>query len=108
MSSTPALGALSLLAPFSLAVMLVTLGALSRRLGRVTHARRFYLAFHTAALLALVAGLVRAYDLSLAVSVDLGHNYPWATLYHALMAASVTVGLAVGWRYWSWLLAERD
>lgn len=101
-------GVLSLIAPLSLAVMLVTLGALSRRLGRVTHARPYYLGFHVAALLALAALAVHVLDLSQPAPVDPERSLPWATLYNALLAAGVTLGLGVGWRYWSWLLAERD
>jgi hypothetical protein len=101
-------GILSLIAPLSLAVMLATLGTLSRRLGRVTHARPYYLGFHAAALLALAALAVHVLDLSQPMPVEPERAFPWATLYNALLAASVTLGLAVGWRYWSWLLAERD
>jgi hypothetical protein len=98
---------LGLLGPLSFAVALMVMGALSRRLGAQTHARRYYVGFYAAAILMLisfVAQLIDAFSL-------LPHNEGdllWVLLNEGLPAIAVTIGVILAWRYWSWLLAERD
>jgi hypothetical protein len=38
----------------------------------------------------------------------LSNETGWVLLYNGLPALAVTLGLFVAWRYWSWLLAERN
>lgn len=89
-----------------LALTLLLLGLLSRQLGAVTHAPPHYIGLMaaggflaTSALAKLVNGL-----LNTPVEGSVG----WALVYHGLPAFGVTVGVVFAWRYWSWLLAERD
>lgn len=98
---------LGLLGPLSFAVALVVLGALSRRLGAQTHARRHYLGFYLAAALMLVSAAAQAVDLLDGLPRPPG-DLLWLLLTEGLPAVAVTIGVALAWRYWSWLLAERD
>lgn len=97
------LGLLSLLGPASIAVALFVLGALSKRLGNVTHAKRYYIGFYVAAFLIVVGLVIRA-----ARVVQEGEPVGQLIVYDLFMAAGVTLGVIITWRYWSWLLAERD
>ncbi len=100
------LGLLGLLGLFSVACALIVLGLLSRRLSKQTHAKRHYYAFFAAAV--LVALSIAAQFL------DLLYHFPhdsaalWLLLDDGLPAIAVTIGVIFAWRYWSWLLAERD
>ncbi|MCU0499565.1 MAG: hypothetical protein MUF87_19620 [Anaerolineae bacterium] len=93
------LDVLALIAPMSIAFALIILGLLSRKLGRVTHARPYYGAFFVASALIGAAILVRW----LTEPLEL-----WMFVYNGLLALGVTLGVLAAWRYWSWLLAERD
>lgn len=95
---------LALIGPLSVCVALVVIGMLSRRLGRVTHSRPYYLGFFIAA--ALAAGAVVVRGVSMIGSVETAPD--WPLVYNGLLAAGITLGLLVAWHYWSWLLAERD
>ncbi|MDX1991340.1 MAG: hypothetical protein SF029_03065 [bacterium] len=101
------LGAVGML---SISIALFVLARLSRRLGQVTHAAPTYIGFYVAAGLVLVGALVRFshLDSQLALLTNLHHNKGWVLLYNGAPAAGVTLGVFVAWRYWSWLLAERD
>lgn len=108
MSFPPVVSILAVIGPISITILLFTLGTLSRRLGRVTHAKPYYLGFYGAAVLMACASVVKLTALQLAQTTDLYQNNEWSILYYACFAAGVTLGLIVAWRYWSWLLAERD
>jgi len=96
-------GLLSLFGPASIAITLAVLGLLSRRLGVVTHAKPYYRGFYIAAFLVAVSVLIR-----LTVLLNIQTDSTIHFLYNALIASGVTIGVMVAWRYWSWLLAERD
>ncbi len=102
------LGWLSLIAPLAVLTMLITLAFLSRRLGEVTRARRYYVGFFVAATLVLLALGVRVYVLWVAQNREMYDNTLWTLVYHGLMACAIVIALFVAWRYWSWLFAERD
>jgi hypothetical protein len=100
---------LGLLGPFSIGVMLIVVGALSRRLGRVTQAGPYYVGFFAAAGFVAVGITARLIHLSGGVlGINLEENLLWLLIYDVSLAAGVTLGLVIAWRYWSWLLAERD
>jgi hypothetical protein len=86
--------------------MLILLGVLSQRLGRVMHAAPYYIGFYVAATLMGMACIIRL--IRLMEGTDLPDNATATFIYHALVASGITIGLGAGWRYWSWLLAERD
>lgn len=82
---------------------LVVLGLLSRKLGRVTHARPYYLGFFMGALLVWIAVFARLVTLG-----DRQASTLRALVFDGFPAIGLTLGVIFAWRYWSWLLAERD
>jgi hypothetical protein len=53
-------------------------------------------------------GAVAANSLfGLADADTLINSIEWVLIYNGLPALAVTIGVYLGWRYWSWLLAER-
>lgn len=111
MSLTTAVGFFALTGQMGVCVALVVMGLLSRRLGRVTRARRFYRGFYAAAGMVFVGVLARVFHLvnGVAEVADLPQNTStWVFLTNGIPALGLLLGLVVAWRYWSWLLAERD
>ncbi len=102
MSATALLG---LLGPLSLLILLLVIGLLSKRLGEQTHAKPYYLGFYVAALLVLISAAARILDNALDVPAD---DLRWIIAEDGLPALALTIGILIAWRYWSWLLAERD
>ena len=98
---------LGLLAPISIMVALIVVGLISRRLGVQTNAKPFYLGFFAAAILVFISIAAQFLDLIL----HFPHSDPdvlWIIVDDGLPAIAVTIGVIFAWRYWSWLLAERD
>ncbi len=101
---------IGLIGPLSMAVVLIALGILSRRLGATTRAAPYYLGFFIAAALMVISLIARLANLIFGLASDalLSRDLTWTLLYAGLPAFGVTLGLVMAWRYWSWLLAERD
>jgi hypothetical protein len=101
---------LGLLGPLSIALMLAVIGLLSRRLGRATGAAPYYLGFFAASLMVAISVAARIINLYRPdEALERVYTDPlWILLYTGLPALGVTVGVILAWRYWSWLLAERD
>lgn len=98
---------LGLMEPFSIAITLLIMGLISKRLGEQTKARPYYLGFYIAAILLEISIVAQLLDLAF----DLPHagaDTLWVILDDGLPALAVTLGVISAWRYWSWLLAERD
>ena len=87
-------------------VALFWLALISRKFGRVTHAAPYYIGLLVAAALVSLSAVVRMVTLFIPVLNEL--SILAALVYHGLPAMGVTIGLVFAWRYWSWLLAERD
>jgi hypothetical protein len=87
-------------------VALVVLGLLSKRFGEVTNAKPYYVGLFVGAFLVGVGVAVRV--LYGAMPSDLTDRSFGLLLYYVSPAVGLTMGLAVTWRYWSWLIAERD
>jgi hypothetical protein len=98
---------LALIGPLSVSAALFILGLLSRRLGRVTQARPYYAGFFAASLLVAGSALVRLQILRMPPP-DAQEIHTVLALYNGLFSTGVTLGVIIAWRYWSWLLAERD
>ena len=92
------------------ALALIILGLLSKRLGKATRTSRHYLGFFVAAELLLVSVAAQITNLLFHIASvdDLAASFIWVFVYSGLPAIGVTVGLYFAWHYWSWLLAERD
>lgn len=98
---------LGLLGPISIALLLIIVGLLSKRLGEQTHAKPYYFGFYTAAGLMLISAAARF--LELVSQGTVAFNDALRLLFEdALPALALSIGVYVAWRYWSWLLAERD
>lgn len=91
----------------SIAIALVILGLLSKRLGKVTRAPGYYRVFYVAAGLLLISLFVRLAD-ALNTRVPHADDPAAVILYLGLPAFALTISLIIAWRYWSWLLAERS
>ncbi len=104
------MGLLGALGMASVSMALIVLAELSRKLGHVTRAAPYYRGFYVAAALVAVGALARLAHVnsSLAFLANLHHNKVWVLLYNGAPATGVTLGVFLAWRYWSWLLAERD
>lgn len=89
-----------------IAIMLLWLSLLSRRLGSVTHAKPQFIGLWVASFLVAsgaVARFVNAWR-----GTEVNHSLLWVLVYHGLPALGLTIGVIFAWRYWSWLLAERS
>jgi hypothetical protein len=87
--------------PLAICVALVVVGLLSSRLGAVTKMPPYYRWFFVAAGLVLVSVVTR---LMLIKQLD----DTLLLIYNLLLAAGVTLGVVVAWRYWAWLFGEDD
>lgn len=91
----------------AVALMLVLMGLLSRRLGRVTHAVPHYRLFFIASGLVTVGALAR-FGAFITQTSHLQTQVEWVLVYNGLPALGLTLAVISAWYYWSWLLAERD
>ncbi|MEP7290986.1 MAG: hypothetical protein ABI835_04340 [Chloroflexota bacterium] len=98
---------LGLLGHLSIAITLIVLGLLSRRLGAQTHAKPYFFGFFVAAVLILLSIAAQILDIFLHFSRT-ETDPTWVLITDGLPALAVTIGVIFAWRYWSWLLAERD
>jgi hypothetical protein len=99
---------LALIGSTAIGVALVVMGLLSQRMGKATRSGAYYIGFFIA--VALVGGSVIARLLRLLFGIPSVDPLPdvWVLVYDGLPALGITLGVIVAWRYWSWLLAERD
>ena len=98
---------LGLLGPFSIAMTLLIMGLLSKRLGEQAKAKPYYLGFYAGALLFAVSIGAQFLDVLMRFP-HTDNDTLWVVLSEGLPALAVTMGVVSAWRYWSWLLAERD
>ncbi len=98
------------LGQLSIIVALLVLARLSKRLGSQTQAKPYYRGFIVAALLMSISLVARVANglWALAPPDALATSALWIILYSGLPALALTIGVVFAWRYWSWLLAERD
>jgi hypothetical protein len=103
-------GLFGLMGPISMALALLVMGLLSKRLGDVTRAPRYYFGLYVATLLMGIRILARMLNAGRGTEFvrELSNETGWVLLYNGLPALAVTLGLFVAWRYWSWLMAERN
>ena len=107
---------LTLLSPtgiLSIMFLFFILARLSEKLGAVTRMSSYYRWFWagigflgialTSQLLRITVSLTGQTSYAL-----LGDPLFYLVTYHVPMAIGVSIGLAVTWRYWSWLLTERN
>ena len=96
---------LSLIGTLAMGMMLLILARLSRRLGHITHAKRYYWGQYIGSLCLFVGAGV---DFWGRINPNAMPTGLWVLLAKGLPAIGFTLGLIATWYYWSWLLAERN
>lgn len=100
-------GLFGLVSMLSIAVALLVLGLLSKRLGQVTRAPRYYRGLYAAAVLVIISLLFRLQNV-IQLRIPATDDPVTVIIYSGLPAIALTISLIIAWRYWSWLLAERS
>ena len=103
----------SAIAPLSVVVVFQILAKLSRRFGSVLKMNAVYKWYYLAeglGIIALLAHLWQASTLLSAPATPAPALAPWFALafFDIPMAAAVTIAVIVTWRYWSWLIIEKE
>jgi hypothetical protein len=97
----------------SILYALLVLAQFCRKLGAVTKMRAVYKLYYVAALLVALALIVRFLRVSVfwappdTVPSLLNSSPFYLFLYHLPLAVGLTLGLAITWYYWGWLVKER-
>lgn len=102
-------GSLGLLAVIA---TVLTLAALSQRIGELRKMPPLYRGFYISAACLIAALFVRFLRVSTLLAPPEGPTFLnddrfYLLAYHLPLALGLTVSLVVTWRYWSWLLRER-
>lgn len=102
-----ALGTLSIL------LILYILAKLSERFGSVIKMRPRYRYYYLALLFLFIGWVAQLLVWAAALTPANMQNWlnsPWFLLlaYYLPLTIGVTIGLVITWRYWSWLVAERN
>ncbi len=98
---------------FSILYALLILAQFGRKLGAVTKMKPFYRVYYVAACcvgLALVMRFIRTtvfWAPRETIPTLLNSATFYLILYHLPLAIGLSLGLAITWHYWSWLLKER-
>ena len=97
----------------SILYALLVLAQFGRKLGAVTKMREVYKLYYVAAFLVAVATIARFLRISVfwapleaAPSLLTSASF-YLFLYHVPLAAGLSLGLAISWYYWGWLVKER-
>ncbi len=97
---------------FGVIYMLYIFSVLSRKLGGVTKMRPLYRGFYVAMGLIGLAAMSSWLLLTIRVTpalipAALRDETVYLVIFVAALSIAVTVGVAVAWRYWGWLVKER-
>lgn len=92
---------------FSIGLAMVLLARLSQRIGHVMESSPYFRLLYVAALLTWGGLIARLLSLNMPMDQP-SDNLVYTVLNDGLPALGITIGLAVVWYYWSWLVAERD
>lgn len=102
-------GSLGLLAVI---VTVLTLAALSQRIGEVIKMPSLYRGFYIGAACLIVALFVRFLRVSVLMASSEGSAFLnddrfYLLAYHLPLTLGLTVSLVITWQYWNWLLREQ-
>jgi hypothetical protein len=97
----------------SIIVLFYILAKLSERFGSVIKMPSIYRYFYLAIPLLLVSYMTNLLVVSTIITPEDSPAWltaPWFLLlaFHLPMAIGVTIGLIITWRYWGWLVTERN
>mgnify|MGYP003987973887 CR=1 FL=1 len=100
----------SIIGMTSMVVMLILLGLLSKRMGKVTKTPSYYIGFYVGSAFVFIGVVVRIATFADKVSNTASSDncISLVLLYNGAPALGITIGVIAAWRYWSWLLAERN
>jgi hypothetical protein len=84
---------------------------LSKRLGEVTKMPRYYRGFYLSMACLSIAVVAHFLRMSVFLAEELGppvfhSDVFYLCIYYIPLATGMTLGLAIAWRYWSWLFRE--
>ncbi len=109
----PLITIFSAIAPLSIVVVFHILAKLSRRFGSVLKMTAVYKWYYLAEALGIIALLAHLWQASTLLSAP--HQpapalAPWFGLifFDLPLTIAVTIGVIVTWRYWSWLIIEKE
>ena len=102
-----ALGTLSIL------VVLYILAKLSERFGSVIKMAPLYRYYYLAILFLAIGSITQLFVVRATLTDEYSQVWfttPWFLFlaYHLPLAVGVTIALVIAWRYWSWLITERN
>lgn len=102
-----------LLSTASILLLLYILARLSERFGAVVKMPPLYKYYYLALGLVIISLLTQFITVGAQLTLLPGFDWlkaPWflLILYHLPLGVSMTIALIVTWRYWSWLITERD
>jgi len=97
----------------SIIILFYIMAKLSERFGSVIKMPPIYRYFYVVILILLVSYMTNLLVVRTIIAPEDSPVWlaaPWFLLlaYHLPMAIGVTIGLIVTWRYWSWLITERN
>ncbi len=103
----------SAIAPLSIVILFHILAKLSRRFGSVLKMNAVYKWYYLAEGLGIVALLAHLWQASAILSPPNASSFALTPAFilmfhHIPLAAAVTIGLVVTWKYWRWLIIEED
>jgi len=110
---TPLIFIFSAIAPLAIVILFHILAKLSRRFGSVLQMNAVYKWYYLAEGLGIIAVLAHLWQASAILSSPSAPSVALSPafilfLHHLPMAAAVTIGLVVTWKYWRWLIIEEE
>lgn len=108
-----ALTLLGTVGTLSLIVLFYILAKLSERFGSVIKMAPLYRYYYLVILFLAIGCITQLFVARATLTIE--HSQVWFTTpwflflaYHLPLALGLTIGLVIAWRYWSWLITERN
>jgi hypothetical protein len=104
---------LGTLGTLALGVLFYILAKLSEKFGSVIKMPPIYRYYYLAFVLLIIGSITHLLEASITSTSETIVAWlvaPWFLFlaYHLPLAIGVTIGLIITWRYWSWLIIERN
>lgn len=108
-----ALTVLGTVGTLSLIVLFYILAKLSEKFGSVIKMAPIYRYYYLAILFLAIGLVTQLFVVRATLTVQNSEVWfaaPWFLFlaYHLPLAIGLTIGLVIAWRYWSWLITERN
>lgn len=110
---TPLITIFSATATLSLVIVFHILAKLSRQFGRVLKMKDYYKGYYFAEVLGGIAFIMHLLQASLLLSgskptLSGYHSIALLGFHHLPLALAVTIAIIITWKYWSWLVIEKE